>query len=61
MSEVEYKMLCEFYESWEAFHEIPNDHLHRNKKRSAAQVMVDAAKTIRRYRQPSQIAEILNG
>jgi hypothetical protein len=54
-------MLRSFYEAWEALHAIPNDRLHRNKAEHAAQALVDAAHALRAFKQPSQIARVLNG
>lgn len=53
--EAELLMLREFFDCWEAFHAMPKDSLHRPRLERAAQNMVDAAETIRRYRQPETV------
>lgn len=47
---VELELLRAFYDSWRAFHKIPRDKLHRNKRELAAQAMVDAANAVAAYR-----------
>lgn len=48
--DAELEMLREFFACWEAFHATPKDRLHRKQLEAAAQRMLDAANTIRRYR-----------
>ncbi len=50
-AELELQMLRHFYESWEYLHAIPNDKDHRKNSEAAAQVLVDAAHSLRALRQ----------
>jgi hypothetical protein len=49
-AKMELDMLRDFYESWEAFHSIPNIQGNRKKLEVASQVMVDAAHAIRAFK-----------
>lgn len=46
--EAELGVLREFYAAWEAFHKVPKDELHRDKREQAAQAMVGHAHILRR-------------
>jgi hypothetical protein len=47
---MELGMLRRFFDCWEALHAIPNDKEHRRKSEQAAQLLVDTAHAVRRFR-----------
>lgn len=55
--EQELEMLREFFDCWVAFHGVQRG--HREQQELAAQRMVDAANTIKAFRQPAP--QVLNG
>jgi len=54
--DIELRMLRDFYDKWEALHQIPTNETNMQQKQQAAQALVGAAWAVRHFRSPVKLA-----